>query len=171
MFRESQSMTTIEFSKLIGISHGSLSNAENNRGLPPAKAVKNLCQNTNINIHWLYTGEGDMMAPENRPHIYNDGDLPEEPETADLLAMTREIIKSGTNYAVSLAANIRSFHHAMTTANRLNSVETQLQDVGNVVKDLINDCKEIKERLQKSDRTRQGDPEGTRGEILKKRAV
>lgn len=102
--------------------------------------------------------------------LYND--MEKDPEAADLLTKTWQIIKSNTGYSASLAANIRSFHQAMTTENRLNGLETQFQDIGNIVKDLVDECKEIKERLNKSDsKIRQEDPEEIRGEILKKRAM
>lgn len=95
--------------------------------------------------------------------LYND--MEKDPEAADLLTKTWQIIKSNTGYSASLAANIRSFHQAMTTESRLNGMESQMQD-------LVDVCRDIKERLKKSDSSlRQEDPEEIRGEILKKRAV
>lgn len=45
--------------------------------------------------------------------LYKEEDT--DPEVADLVLKTRQILTSGTGYSASLAANIRSFHNAMTT--------------------------------------------------------
>ncbi len=163
-------------------------------GRPPhIEHLLRIRERFDINLDWLLTGEGEMtqeQAQNARMHLgvitkeqseankrasllYKD--MLNDPEVGDLLTKTWEIIKSDTGYAASLAANIRSFHQAMMTENRLNGMETQLQDVGemkNIVKDLVQECKEIKERLKKSDgNIRQEDKEEQRGEILKKRAM
>ncbi len=59
--------------------------------------------------------------------LYND--ILTDPEAADLLIKTWEIIKSDTGYSASLAASIRSFYHAMKTEARLNGIEAQIQEM------------------------------------------
>ncbi|MBU1161754.1 MAG: hypothetical protein KKF96_04270 [Proteobacteria bacterium] len=46
-----------------------------------------------------------------------------------MLTLTREILKSGTGYSDSLAANIRSFHNAVKTEKRLNKMESEVAEL------------------------------------------
>ena len=57
-FRKESGSKLVEFSKKIGISQGSLSDLENDNSLPSAITMLGLCENTNMNIHWLLTGKG-----------------------------------------------------------------------------------------------------------------
>ena len=74
------------------------------------------------NLEWLLSGEGEMFRQEDDTYIYKDA-LDPDPEVAKLLTMTREILKSKTNYAVSLAANIHSFHESVEMVNELNELK------------------------------------------------
>lgn len=176
-YRKFKAINSLEFSKILGISQGSLSDTETDKRLPPAKSLENISRYTDINIHWLYTGEGQMLRGHVNETDERDGAgasiyEEEDPEITILVSQTREILASDTGYSASLAANIRSFHQAMTTESRLSGV---VQDVGtmkNVMNDLVEACNEIKDRLNKSDSNiRKEDPEKKRGEILKKRAI
>ena len=60
-FRKSKNINIVKFSELLGISHGSLSGLENNKSKPSTNTLVNLCRNTDINIYWLFTGEGEMI--------------------------------------------------------------------------------------------------------------
>jgi len=60
-FRKSKNLKGFQFAKKIGISQGSLSEQENDISLPSAKTLKGLCLKTDINIHWLLTGQGKML--------------------------------------------------------------------------------------------------------------
>lgn len=60
IFRESAGLKLVDFSLILGISHGSLSEIENNRTNMSSKPLKKLILNTDINIYWLYTGQGNM---------------------------------------------------------------------------------------------------------------
>lgn len=111
--------------------------------------------------------ETARRAREERASLYND--MENDPEAADLLTKTWQIIKSGSGYSASLAANIQYSHQSMMTENQLNGIVQDVGDMKNIVKDLVLECKEIKERLKKSDSSiRQEDPEEIRGEIFKK---
>lgn len=72
--------------------------------------------------------------------------------------MTAEILASGTGYAASLAANVRSFHEAMTTARELDAMKTRIEDVERAIKSTAG-------------RIRDEDPPGKKDEFLKKRAI
>ncbi len=60
-FRSAKGMKAIEFSKICGISQGSLSGLENGKSYPSAETLINLIVYTDINIEWLLTNEGPMM--------------------------------------------------------------------------------------------------------------
>jgi len=187
LFREKIPVNTNVFSELINISRGSLSDMENNNRLPSAKAIKNLCQLSDINIYWLYTGEGKMTrASKNEAGksgkdslLYDrtDGDevrsSPAEdevnPEMAELVGKTREILSSDTDYAASLSTNIRSFHQTVTNEKQLHRDMSEVKDA---IKVLLGECDEIKERLSRSDSAiRREDTEEQRDYVRKKRAV
>lgn len=59
-FRISKSYKVMDFSKLLGISQGSLSGLENNKSKPSAETLANLVLHTDINMKWLLTGQGSM---------------------------------------------------------------------------------------------------------------
>lgn len=52
---------------------------------------------------------------------------------AELLEMTRQIVKSDTSYAMSLMANIRSFHQAMLAEQRYQDIEARMQELEKAV--------------------------------------
>lgn len=95
----------------------------------------------------------------------------EDPETAGLLSMTREILKSDTDYSASLAANIRSFHHAIKTEKRLNGIDNDMSEMKNIIKELTGKIKGIKQNYKQTDKIRKDDSETEKGMILKKRIM
>ncbi len=46
-----------------------------------------------------------------------------DPEIADLLIMTKEVLESQTSFADSLAANVRSFHESVEMKKKLSRIE------------------------------------------------
>jgi len=85
---------------------------------------------------WILTGDeghpyikggppelGGQVHEPTQPYGHQYGDTP---EVAELLAMTREIVRSDTSYALSLMANIRSFHQAMLAERRYQDIEARL---------------------------------------------
>jgi transcriptional regulator with XRE-family HTH domain len=139
MFREARGFNIVKFSKLLGISHGSLSGIENNKRYPPSVSLKNLVQYTNINIHWLYFGEGEKtrgaesekkMEVAEEASIYKVEVLDSDPGIADLLKAAKKVLKSGNQVAYdALERNIRYFDHAIETEKRLRVMESRLEDV------------------------------------------
>jgi len=67
-----------------------------------------------VNLDWLKNGAG---KPYHDNYPIKQGPLP------DLLDMTEEILTSGTDYAESLAANIRSFHRSIKLESRTAVLE------------------------------------------------
>ncbi len=61
-WRKSMSFKLKDLSDKIKISQGSLSDIENNKCLPSAKTLTNLCLYTDLNICWLLTGFGSIVG-------------------------------------------------------------------------------------------------------------
>ena len=66
----------VDFSILISISQGSLSDIENDKTKPSFDTLANIFRRTDINIGWILTGDGP-------PYIKKEGDRRDEP--ADLV--------------------------------------------------------------------------------------
>ena len=64
-WRKSSSMKLVELSSKIHVSQGSLSDLENDKSLPSATTLANLCRFADINIYWLLTGTGDALRKSN----------------------------------------------------------------------------------------------------------
>lgn len=111
----------------------------------PFKRIIAFCEDEGVPLDYIFTGEGKRtrgaesekkMQVAEEASIYKVGVLDDDPETAGLVKMTREILKSGTDYSASLAANIRSFHHAIKTEKRLLTVESRLEVVEKRLKEI-----------------------------------
>lgn len=118
-----------------------------------------------VNGHWLLTGEGGVVIQEEvqpelsmegeAPPIYMEGEEdrpagalrePADPAYAGeldaLLTMTAVVLRSGTEYADSLAANIRSFHKSVKMERRLTdrvepkSTVDRLEDMEKKIREL-----------------------------------
>ncbi len=160
------SLSGVDFSNNVGISQGYLSDVENGKALPNKTLLLALSYSYNINYEWLLTGKGKMTrkteqkiccTAESSPIYNKEGNNDKDPETADLLTRAVKILKSKTEYSDSLAANIKSFHRAIQTEERLGSIDEEI--------------KKIKKSLKQSDNIRKADQENHRGEILKKRKM
>jgi transcriptional regulator with XRE-family HTH domain len=159
--RSKLAFTGIEFAEKVGISQGYLSDIENIKAFPGKTLLLAISYIYNVNIDWLLTGEGEMIrkpgekfgVAENSTYIYKE----EDSETAGLISMTREILKSDTDYSASLAANIRSFHHAIRTAKRINGMESRLAT--------------LEAERKKSNQVRKEDTPIEKEEFIKKRAM
>ena len=88
-----------------------------------------------VNLHWLLTGQGEI---ERQPPEQKTGNIAEttpiynqtqNPEFAELIIKTKEILESKTDYSASLAANIRSFFQAIKTEKRLSHLEKRIEKI------------------------------------------
>lgn len=147
-------MLLICFSNKIGISQSYLSAILKGKRGASAELIAGLYIHYRKYLSWLLTGESEAtskLGPKTQiaegVSIYKVED--DDPETAGLIKMTREILKSGTDYSASLAANIRSFHHAIKTETRLNKMEGELTVLKNMFTDLARENEKLKKRLDK----------------------
>ena len=65
------------------------------------------------------------------PHVTNATGTPsgDNPETAEILEMTRQVVDSETHYSDSLKVDIRSFHDAMLESRRIRELERRIVEL------------------------------------------
>ena len=63
-FRKSKGWTARELCRRIGISPSSMSEIENNKTRPSVIMLEYMIRNTDVNVSWILTGEGDMIRSE-----------------------------------------------------------------------------------------------------------
>jgi len=169
-FRKSRYDNTDIFLNLLNISQGSLSAYENNKTIISGEAIINLKQNTDINIDWLLTGEGEMarQGDESDVLIYNKvGETGEDPEIAELLSSAKKVLDSGTDRAETLAVNIRS---SCQWVIKDREAENRVMLALDEIKDRLADLEQVAHPPKKVCQIiRDGDDDTRRGEILKKR--
>ncbi len=76
IWRKHSKLKLVQLSQKICISQGSLSDLENNKSLPSATTLANLCNFSNLNLNWLLTGRGQMIRQER--DLGNEVNFPRE---------------------------------------------------------------------------------------------
>jgi len=61
-WRKSSSLRLVDVSKQICVSQGSLSDLENDKALPSAGTLTNLCLYSDLDLCWLLTGTGEISS-------------------------------------------------------------------------------------------------------------
>lgn len=134
------------FANNIGITQGYLSDIENCKQAPSKTLLLAISFIYNTSIEWLKTGRGEMFLKagngdpkiSEKVAIYNKvGERMDDDSEIDLLlSMTKEVLKSKTDYAASLTANIYSFFRSIKLEKRISKVEIELS----AIKEKINKC-------------------------------
>jgi transcriptional regulator with XRE-family HTH domain len=132
-YRKSKSLTLVKFGQMLGISHGSLSELENNINNPSADTLASLVRYTDINIVWLLSGEGDMTVSKPLAHdrLQVNDETPvkyiipaDDPDVSHLLDQAAEVLRSNNKtIKTALAANIKSFHRSMEIERNVDALE------------------------------------------------
>lgn len=127
--------TDTKLAKYWGITPTTVTNWRKRNSIPFERIIT-FCKDEGISLDYIFTGEGEMIRKPEKDgdekddaYIYKEGESDDDPEIAGLLSMTREILKSDSDYSSSLAANVRSFHQAIKTEKRLQKMETRLSDI------------------------------------------
>jgi len=121
------------------------------------ESIKKYLSDFRMKLETVY-GERDPRNPKNKktgddlfnidktdmPVTYDGNKVPGEDPHGDLLQMTREILSSKTDYAESLAANIRSFHKSVQLENQING---QSSKSDSRIKSLEEKCEQFLEEL------------------------
>lgn len=99
-WRKSFPLTLVSLAKKIQVSQATLSELENDKSLPSAGTLTNLCLYTDLNLRWLLTGEGPMVR-EDMPYR-NESAISEEllslmqdPSLSELMEGVAKIFKTG----------------------------------------------------------------------------
>lgn len=131
-------------------------------GRPPhAEHLIRIREKFFVNIDWLLTGKGKKYIDddESDTSIYKVGDAEADPEIAELIAMTRAVLKAGTDHTDTLITDIRSSHRNLMKNKDLNNLKERVAALEKIAHPPNNISKLI----------RKGDDKAQRGEILKKR--
>ncbi len=155
-----------KFANDIGVTASFLSDVLNKKSGPSFSIVFGISDKfPEVDISWLLTGEGEMFRGSQKDEFFD-----KDPATAEIISKARKIIHSGTEYSASLAADIRSFHQAITAEKRLNNMESQFQGIKNIVEELTEEFRQIKERLKNCDSSiREKDLPENKDQIFKKK--
>lgn len=162
IFRGMNGYKLADFADLLSISHGSLSDMENNKTKPSSRPLDALIQNTEINIYWLYSGKGSPYKLNefgDEILLYDNKDMPIAERTQDmrmdleaitkeeaerrkkeaaknkLLKMAGEVLDSNTDYSSSLMVIIKSLHGSIETEKKLNDQNRRLTLVEQKIKE------------------------------------
>lgn len=99
-YRIANNLNAVQFANLLGISQGSLSDIENNKTKPSATPVDRLIHKTDINIYWLFSGEGERIRKKlDRRVKYR---MPHKNEVGESFMIREKLEK----YTVSATINI-----------------------------------------------------------------
>jgi transcriptional regulator with XRE-family HTH domain len=110
---------------------------------PSAEHMIRISGFCDVDLHWFITGEGSVARRNGAQATQNGADL------SALIGMTAEILQSGTDYAESLAANIRSFHKSVEMERQLAALEDRWSaDTEDRLEKLERMCEEIKANLE-----------------------
>lgn len=155
--RKEKSLSQKAFADLLSTSSGYISEVESGKTMPGGNFFISLKRALDVDINWLLTGEGEKYIKEREGSaqagspIYNKvgNALDDDPAIAELMEMTRAVLKSDTDYSDSLATNVRSFFRALKTDKRLSDIEGRLDQVESIknIADLKKENEDLKERL------------------------
>ena len=151
-YRVIKRLNVIEFSKLLGISQGALSGLENKKSKPSSDTLANFYKNTDINIVWLLTGEGEMIRkPEKEGYVAKDAPIYNKKE---------KLAEDESDHALK--------DKLIKTQDKVIS---QLELIGQLKDSLAETEEKLKASEELAARIREEDEEAQRDELLKKRAV
>lgn len=132
IYRKTKGFTVQQFSKIIGISQGSLSDLENEKTKPKGQTLEAIIRYTDIDSQWLMGGQTDMFAQQKteqattneRPEAYKVA----EPSVEELLQAVREIMASDdVDTKIALARNIVAFRRAVNNDRRIANLEQEIE--------------------------------------------
>lgn len=160
-FRKSKKFNVTNFAKLLEISQGSLSDIENNKSNPSATPINNLVHKTDINIYWLFTGEGEMIRKiENKDGVA---------EGSPIYKVEKPDIDEPDHDDHEFKSKL------IQTQGKLIQTQDKLISQMELIDQLKNRLAETEEKLKVSEereaRIRKEDEEAQREKLLKKRAV
>ena len=128
-YRKTKGCKSKEIANKIGISQGSFSDLERGKTDPSAETILKIIRNTDINIYWLLTGEGNKIWEGKREgnlefresqEKYIPGELP------GWFKKVKKILESDSDYSRALDANINAFHRAIASEEDLRAMKERV---------------------------------------------
>lgn len=122
--RKKVGLTIVEFGDRLGVSNSAISMIETGKNNASNQTITQICQTFGVNEHWLRTGEGEMMAPQDREK--------------EIMAFIGDILKGEPDFRralVHVLARMTTDQWAMMEAKArelLEEMETPPQDGGGV---------------------------------------
>lgn len=130
MIRKNQDLKKAEFEKIIGKSSGYIGVLKNKAGIPGADVLIKIAENfPSINLHWLLTGEGEMLksVAKTYPGELEGGDLVEEP-VESLQQMRDELRGDIKEMMEEMAANFEALNESMLILLKGNTRTMKMLD-------------------------------------------
>lgn len=127
-FLERKGLKLEQLAEIAGISQGALSDIKNNKRDPRGDTIAKLVRNTDINAHWLLTGEGPMIRTGGDSGILSNG-IPvslqavyiEDPKMRQLVLDLTKILKSDdTVMKIAITNNIEAFSESVDRKVKLD---------------------------------------------------
>lgn len=124
-YRLHKGYKVVELATIIGISHGSLSDIKNGKTEPRADTLEKICRNTDINAHWLLTGEGPMLRTE-EPEAIPAAEMVGAANQPVMEAFV-EIMNSDDDDAKgSLSRNVFTFQRTVRNEKKIVAMEKKI---------------------------------------------
>lgn len=110
-WRNASRLLLLEVAIQIQVSQGSLSDLENDKSLPSGRTLTGLCKKTDLDLHWLLTGEGSMVRKEDGNHAESTAvkDLITWMQDKDFRQTIKKLIRIFEKGSPAQKAQIRGF--------------------------------------------------------------
>jgi len=128
-FLERKGLKLEQLAEIAGISQGALSDIKNNKRDPRGDTIAKLVRNTDINAHWLLTGEGPMIRTGGGSGILSNGIIGspvqavyiDDPKIRQLVLDLTKILKSDdTVMKIAITNNIEAFSESVDRKVKLD---------------------------------------------------
>ncbi|NLT24665.1 MAG: helix-turn-helix domain-containing protein [Syntrophorhabdus sp.] len=118
-----------ELARIIGIAQGSLSEIKNEHSEPRADTLEKIVRNTDVDAHWLLTGEGSMIRST---QTIEEGDTPltrlrsVKPGTQALVSDLIDILESDDAIMkTAITENIKAFKISVDRKAKLEKSDVE----------------------------------------------
>lgn len=138
LYRIAKGLKAKDFAHIIGISPGSYSEIKNGKTSPRADTLEKIIRNTEIDAHWLLTGEGPMIrstGDETAEKVLTGYKATHslKPEVQLLVSDLLDILESDdVVMKTAIASSIKAFKESVSRKAKLDEsdIETDLKTTG-----------------------------------------
>ncbi len=146
--------TDTDLARALDLQQGSISKAKQKRAIPPSW-ITTVALGQGVSADWLLTGEGEMRRDgmkfagitqtrdlmQGKTQVADTAAMERQssdaalidpsnqnPNIADLVAKTIEVLQSKTVFQTALESNIEAFHHAIVLERKIDQVEDRIME-------------------------------------------